>query len=97
MLKISFPPFQITYQKHYHATRYNSQHHLQFKVNLDLLEIHTKLCSNYSPQSLVSWQHTSRLTATVVGDDIGVERFPVRTIETVASNIEVANVDPTSF
>ena len=46
---------------------------------------------------MVSSQQTSRLTATVVGDDIGVERFPVRTIETVASNIDVANVDPTSF
>ena len=69
---------------------------ITFEVNLDLLEIHPKLCSNH-PSQLISPQHTSRLTATVVGADIGVERFPVRTIETVASNIDVANVDPTSF
>ena len=68
---------------------------ITFEVNLDLLEIHPK-CTNH-PSQLISPQQTSRLTATVVGADIGVERFPVRTIETVASNIDVANVDPTSF
>ena len=40
---------------------------------------------------------TSRLTATMVGAKIGVERFPVRRIETVASNIDVDNVDVTSW
>ena len=40
---------------------------------------------------------TSRLTATMVGAEIGVERFPVRRIETVASNIDVDNVDVNSW